>query len=160
MHVLSRLRLRTKLAVLMGLSALAVVASIAVASSILHQRMLDDRLEKLQSMSQAAAGIEQALQAQVADHTITQEQALDQLRRSIHAIRFDAGAGYVVAQSIDPDVVVAHGSNPALEGKASSAKDPSGRPLTDLIRQALGSGTEGQIAYLFPKPGQTTPVPK
>ena len=122
MTLLSRLRLRTKLTVLMGLSALAVVASIAVASSILHQRMLDDRLEKLHSMSQAATGIAQALQTQVAAHAITQEQALDQLRRAIHAIRFDAGAGYLVAQTIDPDMVVAHGGNPALEGKASSAK--------------------------------------
>jgi methyl-accepting chemotaxis protein len=160
MHILSRLRLRTKLAVLLGLSALAVVASIAVASSILHQRMLDDRLEKLHSVSEAASGVAQALQAQVTAHAITQEQALDQFRRAIHAIRFDAGAGYVVAQTIDPDMVLAHGGNPALEGKASSAKDPTGRPLTDLIRQALGSGTETQIAYMFPKPGQTTPMPK
>lgn len=160
MHILSRLRLRTKLAILLGLSALAVVASISVASSILHQRMLEDRLEKLHSMSQAASGIAQALQAQVAAHALTQEQALDQLRQAVHAIRFDAGTGYVVAQTIDPDIVIAHGTNPALEGKASSAKDPTGRPLTDLIRQALGSGNEAVIAYQFPKPGQTTPVTK
>ncbi len=57
MHVLSRLRLRTKLALLMGLSALAVVASIAAASSTMRQRMIDDRLDKLHGISQAASGL-------------------------------------------------------------------------------------------------------
>jgi hypothetical protein len=36
MHVLSHLRLRTKLAALMGLSAIALIATVAVASSLLH----------------------------------------------------------------------------------------------------------------------------
>jgi methyl-accepting chemotaxis protein len=160
MHILSRLRLRTKLALLMGLSALALVASIAVASSIVHEHMLDDRLDKLRSLSLAAAGVAQALEDQTAAHAMTHEQAVDQLRKAIHAIHFDAGAGYIVAQTLDPDIVVAHGGNPAFEGKGSPAKDAAGRPLTDLLREALGTGTEAVVAYQFPKPGQTRPAPK
>ena len=41
MHALSRLRLRAKLALLTGLSALAVVASIGIASSAEVMRCLD-----------------------------------------------------------------------------------------------------------------------
>ena len=160
MHILSRLRLRTKLALLMGLSALALVASIGVASSIMHQRMLDDRLDKLHSLSLAAMGIAQSLEDQVAAHTMSHDQAVDQLRKSIHAIHFDAGAGYIVAQTLDPDIVIAHGGNPALDGKPSPAKDLTGRSLTDLTREALGTGTEAIIAYQFAKPGQTKPALK
>jgi len=160
MYLLSRLRLRTKLALLMGLSALAVVACIAIASSITHQRMLDDRLDKLLSISQAASGIAQELEDQVTAHVMTHEQAVDQLRKAIHAIHFDAGSGYIVAQTLTPDMVIAHGVNPALDGKPSPAKDPTGRSLTDLIRDALGNGNEAIVAYKFNKPGQTTPAPK
>src|SRR5262249_33622200 len=89
MHILSRLRLRTKLALLMGLSALAVVACIAAASSTMHQRLIDDRLDKLQAISQTASGVAAALEHQVAAHEMTREQALEQFRRAAHAIHFD-----------------------------------------------------------------------
>jgi methyl-accepting chemotaxis protein len=160
MHILSRLRLRTKLALLMGLSALALLASIAVASSIMHERMLEDRLDKLHTLSLAAVGIAQALEDQVAAHTMSHDQAVDQLRKAIQSIHFDAGAGYIAAQTLDPDIVIAHGGNPALDGKPSPAKDPTGRSLTELTREALGTGTEAVVAYQYPKPGQKKPAPK
>jgi methyl-accepting chemotaxis protein len=160
MHILSRLRLRTKLTLLMGLSALALVASIAVASSIMHQRMLEDRLDKLHSLSLAAVGIAQALQDQVNAHTLSHDQAVDQLRKAIHAIHFDAGAGYFVAQTLAPDLIIAHGGNPAFDGKEAPAKDAIGRSLADLMHEALGTGSEAIITYQFPKPGQKKPATK
>jgi methyl-accepting chemotaxis protein len=65
MHVLSHLRLRTKLAALMGLSAIALIATVAVASSLLHQRMIDDRVDKLRAVVQTAQGLAQSLENQV-----------------------------------------------------------------------------------------------
>jgi methyl-accepting chemotaxis protein len=160
MQLLSRLRLRTKLALLMGLSALALVASIAVASSLMHQRMLDDRIDKLRGITEAAMGVAQSLESQVAAHTMTREQALDQLRKAAHTIRFDAGSGYIVAQTLDTSTVVVHGANPGLEGKQSSAKTADGRPLTDMMRDTLRNTNEGVVSYTFVKPGETKPQPK
>jgi methyl-accepting chemotaxis protein len=65
MHILSRLRLRTKLALLMGLSALALVASIAIASSILRQRMLDDRIDQLAAVINSTIGVATSLESEV-----------------------------------------------------------------------------------------------
>ena len=81
MHILSRLRLRTKLALLMGLSALALVASIAMASSILHQRMLDDRIDKLAAVINSTIGVATSLENEVTNHQLTRDQAIDQLSR-------------------------------------------------------------------------------
>jgi hypothetical protein len=50
MHILSRLRLRTKLALLMGLSALTLIASLGLAASIIRQRMSDDRVDELRAV--------------------------------------------------------------------------------------------------------------
>jgi methyl-accepting chemotaxis protein len=160
MHILSRLRLRTKLALLMGLSALALVVSIGVAASIMHQRMIDDRVDKLRGITQAALGIAQSLENQVVSHAMTREQALDQLRKAAQVIRFDAGSGYIVAQTLDTSMIVLHGANPGLEGKPSTAKDASGKPLTDMIRDALRNSDEGFVSYTFVKPGESKPQPK
>lgn len=50
MSILSRLRLRTKFALLISLSALALIALSGVATSMLHQWMMDDRIDKLRSL--------------------------------------------------------------------------------------------------------------
>jgi methyl-accepting chemotaxis protein len=73
MNILSRLRLRTKLALLLGLSALGLVASIAAGASLMHQRMLDDRVDKLRAVVQSAMGFAQSLEKQVTVGRITRE---------------------------------------------------------------------------------------
>jgi len=160
MHILTRLKLRAKFALLLGLSALAVVVSIGVAASLMHQRMFDDRIDKLHTMTLAALGMAQALEDQVAAHQMTREQALAQFGKAVHAIRFDNGDGYIVAQRLDNSTIVAHGANPALDGKPTSAKDATGRSPTDLMKEGLRTTNETFVSYLFAKPGKTEPQPK
>jgi len=160
MNLLSRLNLRTKLALLVGLFALAVVVSIGAAASLMRQRMFDDRIDKLHGIAQAALGIAQSLEDQVAAHRMTRDQALDQFRRAAHAIRFDAGLGYIVAQTLDTSIVLVHGANPGADGKPTVAKDASGRPLTEILRDALRNTNEGFVSYMFVKPGEAQPQPK
>ena len=160
MNFLSHLKLRTKLALLLGLFALAFVVSIGATASLLRQRMFDDRIDKLHGITQAAMGLAQSLQDQVAAHQITHDQAVDQFRKAAHAIRFDAGLGYIVAQTLDTAIVMVHGANPGADGKPTTAKDASGRPLTEILRDALRTSNEGVVTYLFVKPGETQPQPK
>jgi methyl-accepting chemotaxis protein len=56
---------------------------------------------------------------------------LAMLRDDIHAMRFDNGAGYAYAQTLD-NIIVLHGASPTLEGKPSPATDADGRLLTDI----------------------------
>jgi len=160
MNFLTRLTLRAKLSLLIGLSALAVIVSIAAATSLIHERMLADRVDKLHSVTQAALGLAQSLEDQVAAKQMTHEQALAQFGKAVHAIRFDNGDGYIVAQTLDTAMVVVHGANPGLDGKPSSAKDASGRLLTDLMKEMLKGSDETVISYMFAKPGETKTQPK
>ena len=159
MNVLSRLRLRTKLALLMGMSALALVASIGVAASVMHRRMIDDRAETLRAVVDTSLGLAQSLENQVAGHLLTHAQALEQFRNAVHTIRFNSGTGYLTAWTTD-GIVTAHGTALALEGKPTPVADASGRTVLQLGEAALRGGDSGIIAYAFPRPGQTTPQPK
>jgi methyl-accepting chemotaxis protein len=159
MHVLSHLRLRTKLAILTGLSALAVIASIALAASIMHQRLIDDRVDKLRAVVETALGLARSLEDQVAAHQVSREQAIGQFRNAAHSIRFDGGVGYITAWTTD-GIVVAHGTAPTLEGKPTPVADTSGRTVMQLGEAALHGGDSGVVSYAYPRPGQATPVPK
>ena len=159
MQILSRIRIRSKLIMLLGLSAMAVVVSIGAAAFLMHQRMFDDRIAMLRAVVQSAISIAQSLDNRVAANALTREQAMAMLRDDVHALRFDNGDGYVFAQTLD-NIFVLHGANPTLEGKPSSVVNENGRPLTDLIRDALRNSDDGTVTYLFAKPGQTEQLPK
>ena len=160
MNFLTRLTLRVKLMLLFGLSALAVIGSIAAAASLIHERMLADRVDKLHSVTQAALGLAQSLEDQVVAKRMTHEQALAEFVNAVHKIRFDNGDGYIVVQTLDSAMVVAHGAIPSLDGKPSSAKDANGRSLTEMIKEALKSTNEATLSYLYAKPGETKTQPK
>jgi hypothetical protein len=85
MKFLSRLRLRTKLALLLGLFALALVVSIGAAASLLRHRMVDDRVDKLRAVVQSTIAIAQSLEDRVLAHALTREQALALLRDDMTA---------------------------------------------------------------------------
>ncbi len=156
---LRRATLRAKLTLLVALAALAVAGSIGLAASLLHERMFNDRIDKLRTAVHLAVGLAQSLEDQVAAHRLTQAQALEQFRQAAHVMRFDSGTGYIYAQTLD-NMFVVHGTNPKLEGTASKVTDSRGRSLTSLIAAALRNADEGVVNYAFPKPGQTMPQPK
>ncbi len=158
MSLLTRLRLRTKLALLLFLSALGLVAAAAQGAVMLHERMIDDRVDKLRAVVQSAIGVARQLEAEVTAHRLTREQAIERLRTDIHGMRFDGGTGYVIVRQ--GATMIAHGADPGMEGKPSFTKDTSGRLLTDLIHDALQDHDDAVVRYLFPKPDQTVPQPK
>ena len=159
MGLLSRLKLRSKLAVLLGMAALAVVGSIGAGASMMRQRMLDDRIDKLRAAAEMTLSLAKGLEAEVQAHKFTREQALQQFRDQIHMLRYDNGAGYLIVQA-DDDTIVAHGIAPSREGVKSTVKDATGRSNGDQIREVLRNTDQAVISYLYAKPGETTPKPK
>ena len=159
MNFLRHLRLRTKLVFLMGMSALALVISIGAAGSLMRQRMIDDRIDKLRAVVISAMGFAQSLQAGVDAHQITQEQALATFRNDLHRVRFGAEDDYLLIQTFDGMVVI-HGGDPRREGKPTASKDETGRSTAELARTVLNTADSGVIWYRALKPGKTKPQAK
>ena len=159
MTFLGRLKLRSKLALLLGLSALALVASTGVGATLLHQRMIDGRIDKLRGVVLTATGFAQSLQAQVDAHQITQDQALAAFRDEVHRVRYGGEGDYLLVQNFD-GLVVMHGGDPKREGAPTLSKDARGRSTADLARDVLGTADGGVIWYLALKPGAASPQAK
>jgi methyl-accepting chemotaxis protein len=66
MKVLSRFNIRTKLASMVVLSALALCAIIALSASLSQRRMLEDRVAQMRAAVDMLVGMAQTLQDQVA----------------------------------------------------------------------------------------------
>nr|WP_294563829.1 methyl-accepting chemotaxis protein [uncultured Rhodopila sp.] len=160
MSLFSRLKLRTKLTALVGLSAVAMVSIAVIAAATIHQRMIDDRIDKLRATIHATVAIATALDARVGAGEIARDVALDLLHRDIRAIRFDGGVGYVSIVDLATGNVLMHGANPALEGKPNPNDAETGRPISNFILDAVRSSDEGVARYMYPKPGQTEPLSK
>jgi methyl-accepting chemotaxis protein len=160
MKLLSRLRLRTKLSLLLGLSAIAIIAIAVIGAMTVHDRMLDDRTDKLRAIVSTTVTLAGGLEARVAAREITREQAMDLFHRDIRAIRFDDGIGYLSALDPRTGDVLMHGVAPALEGKPTPADVATGQPISTLVTGAVRSADEGVTSYMFPKPGQTKPLRK
>ena len=155
----SRLQLRTKLLVLVALSAVAVLAAITLSAFVVRDRMVEDRVDKLRAVVQSTISLARSLEDQVAAKTLTHDQAIDQIRDTMHRMRFDGGNGYVTLLT-DDGIVLVQPADPTRENKPSTAADASGRSLNALYADALRDGDTGVVSYTYPKPGQTQVVPK
>ena len=152
MSLLSRLRLGTKLALLLGMSALALIVCVGAAASFIHQRMIDERIDKLRSVVLTASGFAQSLQAQVDARQLSRDQAIARFREDVHRIRFGGADDYLLVQTPD-GLVVMHGGDPAREGKPTASRDAAGRSTAELIRELLRTAEGGVIRYQALRPG-------
>jgi methyl-accepting chemotaxis protein len=159
MSILSRLRLRTKFGLLLGLFTLGLIIAMGVQAFTLQQRILDDRIDKLKAAVDMSVAVAALLESRIAAHEMTRDGALARLRDIVHAMRFDGGDGYGTLQSRE-GVTLIHGIDPNREGKPATAKDANGGTILNLIHATLRDSDSGTVAYLFPKPGQAQPLPK
>jgi methyl-accepting chemotaxis protein len=160
MNILTHLKLRAKLGLLLGLSIVAMVAIGALGGMTLHQRMLDDRVDKFRAVVASTVSIAAGLEARVEAHEMTRDEAIALFHRDIHALRFDDGVGYMSVVDAHTGTVLIHGINQKLEGKPAANDIATNRPISDLVNEAVRSSEEGTATYMFPKPGQTEALRK
>jgi methyl-accepting chemotaxis protein len=160
MGLLSRLKIRTKLASMVVLSALTVCAIIALSASLSERRMLEDRIAQLHAAADMIIGLAQSLQDEVTAGRMTLAEAQTQFRQRGRKMTFNKGQGYSVVYNADTSIML-NGANPQLEGKITGATDSNGVVIAKAQIEAAQRSPEGGTAtYLYPRPGQTVPVPK
>ena len=160
MSLLSRLKIRTKLASMVALSALTVCTIIAVSASLNRSRMLEDRIGQLRTAVDLLFGMAQTLQDEVTAGKMTLAEAQAQFRLRGRKMTFGSGQGYANVYNPDSSVLL-NGANPQIEGKITGATDSNGVLIAKAQMDAARSKPEGSTAsYLYPRPGQTVPVQK
>jgi methyl-accepting chemotaxis protein len=161
MSLLSRLKIRTKLACMVALAALTAFAVVAVSALLSRNRMLEDRIEQIHTAADMAYGLAQALQGDVAAGKMTVDEAKNRFRYLARHMTFNNGQGYPVAYNVADTMLLLNGQNEKIEGRILKTQDANGVFIADAQIKAGLSKPEGSTAsYLYPRPGQSEPARK
>jgi methyl-accepting chemotaxis protein len=158
MKMLSNLRVNAKFAIILALSAAAVVVAVAVASFLLHDRMISDRTAELSVVLDNAQAYAQALENEVTAGRMTRDQAIERFRGAIRTMRFADGSGYVLGAGMD-GIFFLNPVMPKAEGTLGG-RDAAGKPIVMRFIDAVKNQDQATLVYSYPKPNQTSPLPK
>lgn len=155
--MLGNLRISSKLMIMMGLSALGIVAVAFVGLSALRSNLLEDRKAKLQD---AVLLAKQAIELNYQNSKKTGLSDADALLRGqtlLRTLRFGKDDYFY---AITAQGVVQTHPNPKVEGKnLYDAPDPDGVFFTKQQIELAARGG-GFVMFRFPRPGGTQPLPK
>src|ERR1700759_1325044 len=113
MSLLSRFKVRSKLASMVALAALSVCAIIAFSASLSRTRMMEDRIGQMRTAVDMLVGMAQTLQNDVAAGRLTLAEAQAEFRKRGRGMKFGKGQGYPLVFNADTSIVL-HGATPEL----------------------------------------------
>ena len=137
MQLLSRLKIRTKLAGIVVLAALTALAIIAASASLSRSRMIEDRVAQMREGVTLLMGVAQSLQEEVEAGKLTLADAQAQFKQLGHHMSLDNGLGYPFAY-LPGGMVLLNSGNPKLEGAVSNTRNSDGTLVSDLLFAAAG----------------------
>src|SRR5690349_4209390 len=148
MRLFNRLPIRYKLYAMVALAALALAGAVGFSADILHQRMLDDRIDKMRTAAEIATGYAGLLEDQVKAGKLTRAEAIERWRQAAHAMRYDGEGGYVFAAAQDGTVIMHPRAE--FEGKPGPV-DADGRLIMPVLLSALHGQDHAIASYTFAK---------
>jgi methyl-accepting chemotaxis protein len=158
MNLLGRLKIKAKLALLLGLTALSLAGAAAIGASFLHAKMTSDREAQTKHLVEIAVGIAKSWHDRQVAGELTLEQAQAGTIAALRPLRYGGGE-YFFIQRYDGTTVL-NGPNPNLEGQPRmDAHDPDGVYNVRLQIEAAKAGG-GFVYYRFPRSGSDEPIKK
>jgi methyl-accepting chemotaxis protein len=156
MSIINKIRIRTKLLLVLILTGLSLAAAIGAAGSILRERMMQDRIAKLRAVVELAFEQAQALDAQVKSGKQAREEAMSRFKDAGRAMWFDDHRSYVAIGGLDGLWFMNAGVTKVNGTKGTQAAD--GRYLLQNFIDAVATRDEAMVSYNYPKPGTTAPL--
>ena len=159
MAMLDRLKISWKLNLLAALTAIALVAVVAFAAWILHQKIYQERKARLHNSVEIALSLAQAAEERIKAGT-PREDSMNTFRKEINDIRFDGGAGYFFVYAAN-GIVLANGVKPEVVGQdASDLRDANGWPMVKAQIATIDQPDGGYVEYVFLNPKTKKNAPK
>jgi len=158
LRLLDRLKIRQKLALVLALSGMSVVAAIALGALFLHQKMVADREEQTREVSAVVLGMVKFWYGEGTSGHMTRAEAQKAAVAALRPLRFGHD-GYLWINRYD-GLTILHAAHPEFEGhNRREVVDPDGVPNVQRAIAAAQNGG-GFVHYRFTRPGGTEAVAK
>ena len=146
---------------LFTVAAIAVVGILAVGLIGLwsmHASLDTNKSGELRRLVEMATGVAKAAQARAAEGEISVEEAKQIAGEEIGHLHFD-GDNYVFVQSTDGKMIF-HPNPKMRNADVADLKDANGVYLVREMNAVAQKYGQGQVEYMWPKPGAQTSTPK
>ena len=151
--------IKTKLSLVILIVMLSLLAISAFALLTEKSSLLEDRQVKTRHLVEAAYSVVTHFYDLSKNGSLSEELAKAEAMATIKAMRYQESE-YFWINDMTPNVLM-HPMKPELDGKsATEIKDPSGKRLFVEFVNTVKKDGAGFVAYLWPKPGYSNPVPK
>jgi len=159
MNSLYRMDVKKRLALVLSIAFLCMVALSGFSLFNLRNSELDAHRERIKSLVESAAGVANHYVKLADDGKLSTAEAQRQAMEAIRSMRYDNGNYYFIYNA-DGRAMMVTGS-PQLEGKIMLGKiDAKGFKLWDAITAVAQNQTPAFLEYWFPRAGSTVPLPK
>ncbi|TQL01811.1 methyl-accepting chemotaxis protein [Cellulomonas sp. SLBN-39] len=153
------LTVRQRLAALVALTALTLVAVTVVAVGGVERRITDERTVATQHVVETALGVVEHYGALATAGTLPEADAQAQALDALRALRY-GGEEYFWVNDMGPTMLM-HPIKPELDGTdLTMNEDPDGLRLFVRMVEVVQADGAGVVAYQWPKPGAEDPQPK
>ena len=160
MSFLDNIKITTKLSLLVGLSAAALMLTVLLAANSLHREMINERTAGLRSVVDVTFGIAEALEARVQKGELTRDQAFASFRRDVEAGRYGDSRNYISAVHMDGRYIAFPPAPQEDEQSALHKQDGKGRYLIRDMVEMMKTAESGTMEYWYPKAGGTEQIKK
>ncbi len=159
MQWLYRLSVARRLAALVTLTLLSMLALLASMMVSERKLLLDERAANVRQVVETVHGIAVHYHALAAKGEMSDAEAQQRAMEAMRPLRY-SGNEYFWVNDMVPRMLM-HPIRPELQGQdLSGNKDPSGKLLFVEFVNVVKRQGEGFISYLWPKPGSDKPVEK
>jgi methyl-accepting chemotaxis protein len=159
MQWLYRLSVARRLAALVTLTLLSMLALLASMMVSERNLLLDERAANVRQVVETVHGIAVHYHALAAKGEMSDAEAQQRAMEAMRPLRY-SGNEYFWVNDMVPRMLM-HPIRPELQGQdLSGNKDPSGKLLFVEFVNVVKRQGEGFISYLWPKPGSDKPVEK
>lgn len=157
--LLSNLKMKYKLALIVGLALLCLVVTILITSLEFKKHMLEEKQAKTRHLVESAYGVIEYFHGLSRDGKMPEAEAKAAAMSAVKKLRYEEKE-YFWINDMRPYMVM-HPYKPELDGKdLSDFADPNGKKLfVEFVSTVKKSGA-GFVDYLWPKPNYKDPVPK
>ena len=145
-----------------ALIVIAIAGGLVLALASLgamRESMLAEKRLATKHVVEVARDVVAGFHAQAASGDLKDDVARSMAAASLKKLRYE-GQEYFWVNDMAPTMIM-HPFKPELDGKPlGEVKDPSGKLLFVAFVDEVKRNKAGFVAYLWPKPGMTAPVPK
>ena len=154
---------RVPVALRLHLATAATVTALIVLSVSVYTIAADQigsaRVATLRQVTEAATSIVGGFEARERAGTMTRPEAQTAAAAAIRALRY-GNNDYVWINDMTPKMVM-HPMAPKLDGQdLAGLADPAGKHMFTAFVEVVRTDGAGVVNYLWPRPGDTAPVPK